>query len=204
MIADLEVKSRNANIKAKEVQETTNACEAQAAQIEIDKASANKDLEEAMPALRAAQTAVESLSAADINELKANNKPHIIIKYILDVVGIYFHNKLAPSIKMTAYQFSKKDPNEYPIFVESWEECGMVVKSNPALLTNLKTFAKDDINEETIELLTPYFDREQFWFNHDIAKNASNAGAGLLAWAKAIFIYYEKSKIVKPKRLMLE
>lgn len=90
------------------------------------------------------------------------------------------------------------------MLTESWDECGMVVKSNPNLLSNLKTFAKDDINEETIELLTPYFDREQFWFNHDIAKNASNAGAGLLAWAKAIFTYYEKSKIVKPKRLMLE
>jgi len=28
--------------------------------------------------------------------MKSNNKPHIIIKYILDAVGIFFHNKLGP------------------------------------------------------------------------------------------------------------
>lgn len=37
--------------------------------------------------------------------------------------------------------------------MESWEECGMIVKNDSNLLNNLKSFKKDEINEETIELL---------------------------------------------------
>lgn len=46
-------------------------------------------------------------------------------------------------------------------------------------------------------------DQKDKWFNEAIAGNASKAGAGLLAWSSAIFLYYEKSKIVKPKQIML-
>lgn len=46
---------------------------------------------------------MDNLDPKDITEMKSNNKPHIIIKYILDSVGIYFHYKLSPQVKITAY-----------------------------------------------------------------------------------------------------
>jgi len=41
------------------------------------------------------------------------------------------------------------------------------------------------------------------WFNEKTAKNASVAAAGIMAWVLAIFEYHAKSKIVKPKQIML-
>lgn len=66
----------------------------------------------------------------------------------------------------------------------------------------LKNFERDSISDETIELLEPYL-KSTSWFNLALAKNASVAGAGLLAWVLAIAEYHEKSKIVKPKKIFL-
>lgn len=43
-----------------------------------------------MPALNRAQKAVDSLNKNDVNEMKANKKPIDIIKYIMDVICIFF------------------------------------------------------------------------------------------------------------------
>lgn len=104
---------------------------------------------------------------------------------------------------MASHLFSKKDSGEKQFLAESYEVCGKIVLANPRLLLDLKEFEKDQINEETIELLTPYMDQKDAFMNDDYAKNASGAVAGMLAWVAAIFLYFEKSKIVKPKQIML-
>lgn len=71
-------------------------------------------------------------------------------------------------------------------------------------MKKLKEYEKDQINEETIELLSPYFSQAGEWFNEKTAANASKAAAGILKWAAAIYEYHEKSKIVKPKRIYLQ
>lgn len=70
-------------------------------------------------------------------------------------------------------------------------------------MKNLKNFEKDQINEETIELLQPLFNAKDDWFNDALASRASKAAAGILKWAFAIFEYHDKSKIVKPKQIAL-
>lgn len=72
-----------------------------------------------------------------------------------------------------------------------------------AFIKKLKEYEKDQINEETIELLMPYVSQEKDWFNEKAALNASKAACGIFKWAMAIFEYHEKSKIVKPKRIYL-
>jgi len=143
LLADLEIQSAKAKLNQDQVEATTLQCQKQAATIQQERESANKDLQAALPALQKAQSAVDNLDPKDIQEMKANNKPHIIIKYILDSVGIFFHQKLGAQVKMTQYQFSKKDPTEYPMLTESWEECGMAVKNDANLLNKLKFFEKD-------------------------------------------------------------
>lgn len=49
-----------------------------------------------MPALKAAERAVDSLKPADIVEMKTNRNPHDLIKYIMDVIVIFFQGKLGP------------------------------------------------------------------------------------------------------------
>ena len=81
------------------------------------------------------------------------------------------------------------------------------------LLANLLHFSsneKDQINEETIELLEPYLtlspadDPDKKLFDPEIAKQTSAALYGLCTWAAAMSDYHKQSKIVKPKLHMLE
>lgn len=67
---------------------------------------------------------------------------------------------------------------------------------------------KDNINEETIELLEPYLTlmapdgREVF--TGPVAKKSSAALEGMCVWAAAMSDYHKQSKIVKPKLRLLE
>jgi len=67
---------------------------------------------------------------------------------------------------------------------------------------------KDNINEETIELLEPYLTlrtpKDEEIFVPAVAKNTSGALVGLCTWAAAMSDYHKQSKIVKPKLLLLE
>lgn len=64
-------------------------------------------------------------------------------------------------------------------------------------LTSLLNFAKEQINDETVELLQPYFNCPDF--NYDSARKASGNVAGLCNWAAAMCKYHEVAKVVEPK-----
>ncbi|KAF4046053.1 Dynein heavy chain C-terminal domain [Phytophthora infestans] len=56
---------------------------------------------------------------------------------------------------------------------------------------------KDQMNDETLEFMAPYM--ELSGFSAPVAKNASKAAEGLFCWVKAMSMYHEASKVVKPK-----
>lgn len=161
-----------------------------------------------MPALKRAQEAVDSLTAADIVEMKSNKNPLDILKYIMDAVLVFFGAKMYPIIIVDRI-FKKKEGTVVQFLRESWEDTdsyqgdGKRVLGDMAFLKNLQNFRKDDINEETIELLEPYLMQQADWFNEKQAMSASKAAAGVFKWALAIYEYHTKSKIVKPKREFL-
>jgi hypothetical protein len=64
-------------------------------------------------------------------------------------------------------------------------------------LTSLLNFAKEQINDETVELLQPYFVAPDF--NYESARKASGNVAGLCNWAAAMCKYHEVAKVVEPK-----
>lgn len=66
----------------------------QATQIATVKNEAEKDLEEAQPALQAALAALNSISPTDINSLKALKNPPNIVKRIFDCVLLLRYEKL--------------------------------------------------------------------------------------------------------------
>jgi dynein heavy chain len=86
-------------------------------------------------------------------------------------------------------------------FIEtSFVPHAQVVMGDSNFLKNVQQFGKvgkDQINEETIEFLSPYMELENFL--PAVAKNASSAAEGLCAWVRAMKFYHEASKIVKPK-----
>lgn len=123
--------------------------------IQKEKELADKDLQAAMPALIRAQQAVDDLKAADIVEMKTNKNPGDVIKYIMDSVVIFCGGKLNPII-IEQKIFNKKEGKEVPYLKDSYEESGRALLSDMKFLTMLKEYKKDNINDETIELLEPY------------------------------------------------
>ena len=75
-------------------------------------------------------------------------------------------------------------------------------------LVNFTINEKDNINEETIELLEPYLlfsapDGRQI-FTRAVAKRSSRALECMCVWVTAMSHYHKQSKIFKPKLRLLE
>ncbi len=71
----------------------------------------------------------------------------------------------------------------------------MAVKmmSDMNFLSALMNFPKEQINDETVELLQPYFAAPDF--NYESARKASGNVAGLCNWAEAMCTYHEVAKV---------
>ena len=97
-----------------------------------------------------------------------------------------------------------------PFIKDSYDEHARQNLLGP-LLRNLSEFSlndKDNINEETIELLDPYIGLktldEESIFLPEVAKITSNALEGLCTWCAAMSDYHKASKIVKPRLKLLD
>ena len=66
-----------------------------------------------------------------------------------------------------------------------------------SFLNALMNFPKEQITDETVELLQPYFQAPDF--NFESAKKASGNVAGLCNWAAAMCTYHDVAKVVEPK-----
>ena len=66
-----------------------------------------------------------------------------------------------------------------------------------SFLNALMNFPKEQITDETVELLQPYFQAPDF--NFESAKKASGNVAGLCNWAEAMCTYHDVAKVVEPK-----
>ena len=66
--------------------------------------------------------------------------------------------------------------------------------SRSTFLEDLQNFQKDNINDETIELLFPYTSAEDMTFND--AKKASGNVAGLCIWVNSMVLYTKIAKEV--------
>ena len=69
-------------------------------------------------------------------------------------------------------------------------------------LQTLLNFPKEEINDETVELLQPYFRSDDF--NYESAKKASGNVAGLCNWAEAMCKYHVVARDVEPKIVRLK
>jgi len=198
-----------ADKKATEVNAQKADCQAEADKINNEKAEAQVELDKALPFLHEAESACNSITKKDITEIKANQKPVDIIKLTFDGLQILQSKGLVP-VRMEERFINKITAN---FIADSYDDFAKRDLQDMNFLNNILDFAanqKDNINDETCELLDPYLrfdaDPAKNWspwpqkvLEPELAGKASGAAAGLCKFVGAMVMYRGASKIVKPK-----
>ena len=148
------------------------------------------DLLAAKPALDEAESALSMITAKDIQGLKALKSPPEIIQRIMDTVLILSQEALDFPLKV------EEKKGGLMGYAPSYKLATKLMNKS-SFLDDLKSFPKEQINDETCELLAPYLDMPDFTVQS--AAKASGNMAGLCAWCKGMKTYHEVVKVVGPK-----
>ncbi|XP_078413797.1 dynein axonemal heavy chain 3 [Cetorhinus maximus] len=164
------------------------ANEAAAAAQEI-KDECEGDLAEAMPALEAAVSALDTLKPADIAVVKTMQNPPGPIKLVMESICVI--KGIKPE--------RKPDPTGSGKMIEDYWGPSKKLLGDLKFLESLKAFDKDNIPPAIMKRI-----RERFIDHPDfqpaVIKNVSSACEGLCKWVRAMEVYERVIKVVGPKR----
>jgi dynein heavy chain len=138
---------------------------------------AQRDLNQALPALENAIKALDALDKNDITEIKSFNIPPEMVQTVMEAVCILLGVK------------------------PDWAAAKSLL-GDSNFLKNLSTYDKDNIAEAKIKKLKPYIDNPKF-LPEEVAK-VSKACRSLCLWVRAIDIYAKVFKEVEPKKAKLK
>lgn len=149
---------------------------------------AQRELDEALPALDAALASLKSLNRNDVVEVKAMKNPPDGVKLVMEAVCIM--KKIQP----------KKIAGDKPgSKVDDYTEPARNILSDPAkFLEGLFTYDKENIPESVIQKIEPYINNDKF-LPAAIAQ-VSKACTSICSWVRAMYKYYFVNKSVEPKR----
>ncbi|XP_061653536.1 dynein axonemal heavy chain 8-like isoform X1 [Phyllopteryx taeniolatus] len=191
VLAEVMIRTEAATIIKNEVQIVSDKAQMIVNEITEERAFAEEKLEAAKPALQEAENALNTIKPADIATVRKLAKPPHLIMRIMDCCLLLFQRKVETVIV---------DPNLGTCIKPSWPDALRLMGST-GFLTSLQQFYKDKINEETVELLQPYFDMEDYTMEN--AKKVCGSVAGLLAWTRAMATFYDINKEVLPLKANL-
>ncbi|KAH8073158.1 dynein light chain binding protein [Aureococcus anophagefferens] len=153
-------------------------------------ADAQKDLDEALPALDAAVQCLKELKKAHIDEVKALRNPPGGVRLTMEVACLYFE---VAAIK-------KADPNQPGKKIEDFFEPAQKVLLSDAnrFLKMLQDYDKDHIPDKVIKKVSPYMSNPDFTVEQ--VEKASVACRAICMWAHAMHKYHFVALGVAPKK----
>eukprot|EP01029_Cantina_marsupialis_P009143 TRINITY_DN2137_c0_g4_i1.p1 TRINITY_DN2137_c0_g4~~TRINITY_DN2137_c0_g4_i1.p1 ORF type:complete len:4119 (-),score=1448.16 TRINITY_DN2137_c0_g4_i1:93-12449(-) len=193
MLKTIQKDKAEANETKKVVEKEEAEAEIKANETRAIADDAQRDLDEAMPALHLAVACLEKLKKSDIDEVRAMKNPPGGVKLTMEACCIMFQVK--PVMKADPDNLGKK-------IKDYWEAAQkqLLVNANK-LKEDLKNYDKDNIPEKTIELIEPYIARPDFV--PAIIEKASKACTAICMWARAMHKYHHVAKAVEPKKQKL-
>jgi dynein heavy chain len=181
---------RDADVtKAEVVREKAEAAK-QTEETSAIAADAQKDLDEALPALEEAVASLRTLDKSAINEVQSMLRPPQGVRTVMEAVCIMRGVKPA--------RVAGDKPGEKVL--DYWPSSQAMLR-DPGFMNALMTFDKDNVPESIIDKIQPYIQSESF--TPQAVAKVSKACTSLCMWVRAMEKYYWVAKAVAPKKAKL-
>lgn len=154
---------------------------------------AQRDLDEALPALAEAVQCLKDLKKADIDEVKSLGKPPVNVVRTLTACCIMFDIK--PDMVNDPDNPGKKIKDYFKPSQRT-----LLANANK-LLDDMSNYDKDNIPAHIITQIEPFYNDPTF--TPEIIEKASKACKAMCMWARAMYKYYQVTLIVEPKKKLL-
>lgn len=177
MQIELQAKQGDAKIKEESCAKDEAECSITMKEVTEIKNECQSDLDEALPALNAANKALGALNKGDIVEIKSYTKPPPGVEMVMNAVCLLMKEK------------------------QSWDS-GKKLLGDMNFLVNCMNFPKDDISNQTLRKLQTYIQNPDF--NKDTVAGVSRAAGSLCEWVVAMDKYSKISRNIEPKRNRLQ
>merc|ERR1740130_2085595 len=145
-----------------------------AEEVGIIAADAQRDLDAALPAMKAAIGALNALSKNDINEIKSFAKPPPLVQTVMECVCLLLGQPV------------------------SWDSAKKVLGDSQFMP---KLLNKDNMDRKIVKKMLKYYDDPEF--TPENVERVSNAAKSLCMWCRAMKVYDDVAQVVEPKRLIL-
>ncbi|XP_022090689.1 dynein heavy chain 6, axonemal-like isoform X2 [Acanthaster planci] len=138
---------------------------------------AQRDLDEALPALESAQKALDALDKNDISEIKVFNKPPDMVLTVMETICILLGVK------------------------PDWPSAKGLL-SDPNFLKKLLDYDKDNVPDSTLKKLKKYIENPKFV--PEVVEKTSKACKSMCMWVRAMDLYSKVFRTVEPKKKKLK
>lgn len=154
---------------------------------------AQRDLDEALPALEEAVRCLKDLKKADIDEVKSLGRPPVNVVRTLQACCIMFDIK--PEIVNDPDNPGKKIKDYFKAAQKN------LLANAGKLMDDMSNYDKDNIPSHIISQIEPFYNDPSF--TPEIIEKASKACKAMCMWARAMYKYHQVTLVVEPKKKQL-